>query len=67
MELPDKNTKAGRFVLNSVRGAPVLNYDQSNPLLSNRSVSQVIEDISLSRMTGRKHEPEVAFDEINMM
>ena len=55
-------------MLNSVREySHYENYDKCNPMLSNRSVSQVLEDISLSRLTGRKQEPEVIFDEINYM
>ena len=33
--------------------------------LSNRSVSQVIEDITKARLTGRKQEPEMNFDELD--
>ena len=35
------------------------------PLNTNRSVTQVIEDITLARLTGRKNEPEMQFDELD--
>ena len=37
----------------------------TRPLASNRSVTQVIEDITLARLTGRKYEPEMKFDELD--
>ena len=37
----------------------------TRPLASNRSVTQVIEDITLARLTGRKQEPEMKFDELD--
>ena len=69
LELPRKKTnKTCANVLNSVRhdGEPRSHLpDLTNR--SNRSVSQMVRDMSASRLSKRANDPQLVFDEINLM